>query len=165
MRIGYARVSSKDQNLARQLTSLQAHGAQKIYAEKKSGANFDRPELQKLLKSIKPNDVLLIHSLDRLGRDARSLTKVLQKLSLMDVKVEILNQPSFESVDDAPLRNMLTSILLEGNKFTAENERKRILERQREGIELAKIRGVYTGRKTEYCANSSNLKREKSIFK
>lgn len=165
MKIGYIRVSSKDQNLARQLERLKQVHVDKIYSEKISGKNIkERTELLKLIESISEKDILYVTSLDRLGRNADDLTKIIQAIRQKGASIQSLDLPDFSSVPDTNLRNMLTDILITVFKFQAQNERERIRERQKEGIALAKKRGVYKGRPLLYSATSPNKKRRSIYF-
>ncbi len=89
MNIGYARVSTQDQNMELQLDALNKSGCQKIYQEKKSGKNTERPQLQKLLEILREGDTLVIWKLDRLGRSIRDLIQLVQELS--EKKVEFVS--------------------------------------------------------------------------
>ena len=128
MRIGYVRVSSLDPNPDRQVEDLKTQQVEKIFMDKVSGKNTDRPELQKMLSFIREGDTLIVHSLDRLARN------------LADFMNERL---SFDAGADAsPTSKLMLSMI---GAF-AEFERSMIRRRQAEGIALAKERGVYKGR-------------------
>lgn len=146
MKYGYARVSSKDQNLARQLARLKEVGVNLIYKEKISGAINERPELAKVLDVLKPGDELYVLEMERLGRNNKFLTHIFMEVYLREAKLIILDLPTFDDIDDENMRNFLQNIFIETKKFQAESERQRIRIRQRQGIELAKKRGVYKGR-------------------
>ncbi|MFT8459558.1 MAG: recombinase family protein [Liquorilactobacillus ghanensis] len=165
MKFGYIRVSSKEQNLARQIERLNKVPVDKIYSEKISGKSItERSELLKLMKTIKKDDVVYVTSLDRLGRDANDLTKIIQFIQQRGASIQSLDLPDFSNIPDANLRNMLTDILITVFKFQAQSEREMIRERQREGIALAKKRGVYKGRPILYSATSANKKRRNIYF-
>lgn len=144
MRIGYVRVSSLDQNPDRQIEDLQAQQAEKIFMDKVSGKNTDRPELQRMLSFIREGDTLIVHSLDRLARNLADLLTMVQDLTCRGVSVIFLNERlSFEAGADAsPTSKLMLSMI---GAF-AEFERSMIRRRQAEGIALAKERGVYKGR-------------------
>lgn len=145
MRIGYVRVSSLDQNPDRLIEDLQAQQVEKIFMDKISVKNTDRPELQKMLSFIREGDVLIVHSLDRLARNLADLLTMVQDFTSRGVSITFLNERlSFESGKDAsPTSKLMLSMI---GAF-AEFERSMIKRRQQEGIALAKERGVYTGRK------------------
>lgn len=144
MRIGYVRVSSLDQNPDRQIEDLKAQQAEKIFMDKVSGKNTDRPELQRMLSFIREGDTLIVHSLDRLARNLADLLTMVQDLTCRGVSVIFLNERlSFEAGADAsPTSKLMLSMI---GAF-AEFERSMIRHRQAEGIALAKERGVYKGR-------------------
>ena len=144
MRIGYVRVSSLDQNPDRQIEDLKAQQAEKIFMDKVSGKNTDRPELQRMLSFIREGDTLIVHSLDRLARNLADLLMMVQDLTCRGVSVIFLNERlSFEAGADAsPTSKLMLSMI---GAF-AEFERSMIRRRQAEGIALAKERGVYKGR-------------------
>ena len=144
MRIGYVRVSSLDQNPDRQIEDLKAQQVEKIFMDKVSGKNTDRPELQRMLSFIREGDTLIVHSLDRLARNLADLLTMVQDLTCRGVSVIFLNERlSFEAGADAsPTSKLMLSMI---GAF-AEFERSMIRRRQAEGIALAKERGVYKGR-------------------
>jgi DNA invertase Pin-like site-specific DNA recombinase len=156
IKVGYARVSSTDQNLDRQLAALKESGVEKLFAEKISGKNADRPELQRMLHFIRERDEVVVLSLDRLGRSSEDLTTIIDEIRRKGAVLNILDLPSFAGIQDPNLKALLTNLVLEIYKYTAEEERRKIRERQREGIKLAKKRGVYKGRQREYSADSHN---------
>ena len=147
---GYARVSTKEQNLDRQLEEFKNYNIDKIYCEKKSGKNFeDRDEYQKLLKKLKKDDLLIIMSIDRLGRNYEEILNQ-WRIIVEDKKCDI-------QVLDFPMLNtrnggynlegkFLSNIILQVLAYVAEKERKSIKERQAQGIKIAKEKGVNFGR-------------------
>ena len=144
MRIGYVRVSSLDQNPDRQVEDLKTQQVEKIFMDKVSGKNTDRPELQKMLSFIREGDTLIVHSLDRLARNLADLLTMVQDLTGRGVSVVFMNERlSFDAGADAsPTSKLMLSMI---GAF-AEFERSMIRRRQAEGIALAKERGVYKGR-------------------
>lgn len=147
---GYARVSTREQNEDRQMIALQeARVPEKnIYLDKQSGKDFNRPMYQKLLKRIQSEDLLYIKSIDRLGRDYGEIIeqwRVLTKEKKADIVV--LDMPLLDTRRGKDLLGtFLSDIVLQVLSFVAENERKLIRQRQREGIEAARLRGVQFGR-------------------
>ncbi|GAW63333.1 Sin recombinase [Ligilactobacillus acidipiscis DSM 15836] len=156
MRVGYARVSTLDQNLERQLTRLKEAGVKKIFQEKISGKNTDRPALKKMLAYIHEDDQVIVLSLDRLGRNNQDISDIIEYINHKKAVLRILNLPTFDNIQDKNLQRLMTNLVLEIYKYTAENERTQIRERQRQGIELAKQRGVYRGGIPQYTAHSTN---------
>ena len=139
-RVGYIRVSSLSQNTERQLDGIQLDIT---FTDKASGKDLNRPQLQQALSFLRSGDVLICHSLDRLGRGLDDLRKVVLELTARGVIVEFFKEHLVFTGDDSPMSNLMLSIM---GAF-AELERSLIRERQLEGIALAKKRGVYRGRK------------------
>ena len=156
MKIGYARVSTTDQNLDRQLEQLQKADCKKIFQEKISGKNTNRPQLQAMLDFIREDDEVVVISMDRLGRNSRDISNIIEQIKQKGATINILDLPSFEGVKDRNLKNLLTNLVLEIQKYTAEQERKTILERQKQGIKLAKERGIYKGGVVQYSKDSKD---------
>lgn len=159
MKIGYARVSTTDQNLDRQLEQLKKADCKKIFQEKISGKNTNRPQLQTMLDFIREDDEVVVISMDRLGRNSRDISNIIEQIKQKGATINILDLPSFEGIKDRNLKNLLTNLVLEIQKYTAEQERKTILERQKQGIKLAKERGVYKGGVVQYSKDSKDPKR------
>lgn len=157
MKFGYARVSSKDQNLARQIEALTNAGCKRIFHEKQSGKNIqDRPELNKLLKTIHEEDIVVVLSLDRLSRNSADIKILLSQIERKGATFDILDLPSFSGVEDLNLRRLLNNLVIDLMSYIAEHERAKIRERQAEGIKLAKERGAFIGKQLEYGPNAAN---------
>ena len=157
MKFGYARVSSKDQNLARQIEALTNAGCKRIFQEKQSGKNIqDRPELNKLLKTIHEEDIVVVLSLDRLSRNSADIKILLSQIERKGATFDILDLPSFSGVEDLNLRRLLNNLVIDLMSYIAEHERAKIRERQAEGIKLAKERGDFIGKQLEYGPNAAN---------
>ncbi|MBO0640538.1 recombinase family protein [Pseudomonas stutzeri] len=139
-RIGYIRVSTLDQNPDRQLEGVQVS---KVFIDKTSGKNTQRPQLEALLSYVRDGDTLVVHSMDRLARNLDDLRRMVQQLTGRGVRIEFVKESLAFTGEDSPMANLLLSVM---GAF-AEFERALIRERQREGISLAKQRGVYRGRK------------------
>jgi len=139
-RIGYQRVSSVDQNEARQLEGVQVD---KMFTDKASGGSADRPKLAAALDYVRDGDTLVVHSMDRLARNLDDLRRIVKELTARGVAVQFVKESLTFTGDDSPMSTLLLSVM---GAF-AEFERSLIRERQREGIKLAKERGVYKGRK------------------
>lgn len=152
-KIGYARVSSKEQHLDRQLAALK--DVDKLFTDKLSGANTNRPELQKMLAYIREGDIVMVTELDRLGRNNHDLTKIMNSIQNKGATLDVLNLPSMTGIADPNLRQLMTNLIIELYKYQAESERKRIIERQQQGIALAKQQGKYHGRKPQYTQTIS----------
>lgn len=139
-RIGYIRVSTLDQNPDRQLEGIQVS---KVFIDKASGKDTQRPQLEALLSYVREGDTLVVHSMDRLARNLDDLRRMVQQLTGRGVRIEFVKESLAFTGEDSPMANLLLSVM---GAF-AEFERALIRERQREGISLAKQRGVYRGRK------------------
>jgi DNA invertase Pin-like site-specific DNA recombinase len=139
-KIGYARVSSADQTLDRQLGGMPLD---RIFADKASWRDAQRPELEAMLRFIREGDVLVVHSMDRLARNLDDLRRIVQGLTKRGVRIEFVKENLTFTGDDSPMATLMLSVM---GSF-AEFERSLIRERQREGIALAKQRGAYKGRK------------------
>ena len=163
-KIGYARVSSRSQNLDRQLTILRNKHVDKIFADKLSGATTKRPELQKMLAYIREGDIVLVTELDRLGRNNQDLTKIMNTIQNKGATLDVLNLPSMTGIADPNLRQLMTNLIIELYKYQAESERKRIIERQQQGIALAKQQGKYHGRKPQYVKDDPRLQHAFKLY-
>ena len=162
-KIGYARVSSKEQHLDRQLAALK--DVDKLFTDKLSGANTNRPELQKMLAYIREGDIVLVTELDRLGRSNQDLTKIMNTIQNKGATLDVLNLPSMTGIADPNLRQLMTNLIIELYKYQAESERKRIIERQQQGIALAKQQGKYHGRKPpQYTQDDPRLQHAFKLY-
>lgn len=146
---GYARVSSKDQNEARQLIALNEFGVprDRIYVDKQSGKDFNRPEYKRLQRKLHEGDTLAIMSIDRLGRN---YDEILEQWRLLTkekrVAIVVLDMPLLDTRQDRDLTGTLISdIVLQLLSYVAQKEREAIRQRQAEGIAAAKARGVRFG--------------------
>jgi DNA invertase Pin-like site-specific DNA recombinase len=139
-KIGYCRVSTTEQNMAAQLELLNKAGCHEIFKEKVSGSNADRPELKKLLAYIRKGDTVTVSKLDRLARSTKDLLNIAEVIKKKGADLEVLNiNLDTKSPTGQLMLTMLAAI--------AEFERGIMLERQREGIDIAKADGKYKGRK------------------
>ena len=147
---GYIRVSSREQNDARQRLALQQAGvaAKLIYSDKQSGKDFARPAYQKLLRRLRRDDVLIVKSIDRLGRNYAEILEEWRRLTKeRGVDIVVLDMPLLDTrLGKDLLGTFLADIVLQVLSFVAENERNNIRQRQAEGIAAAKARGVRFGR-------------------
>lgn len=147
---GYARVSSRDQNEDRQMAAFRELSIpeKNIFMDKMSGKDFERPSYKSMLRRMKRDDTLYIKSIDRLGRNYEEILeqwRILTKEKMVDIVV--LDMPLLDTRRGKDLMGtFLSDIVLQVLSFVAENERTNIRQRQREGIEAAKARGVRFGR-------------------
>lgn len=145
-RIGYIRVSSYEQNPERQLDNISIH---RTFIDKASGKDVNRPQLEALLDFVREGDTVIIHSMDRLARNLDDLRKLVQQLTNKGIHIEFIKEGLTFTGEDSPMAQLMLSVM---GAF-AEFERALIKERQREGIELAKKRGVYKGRRKVLSAD------------
>lgn len=141
MNIAYVRVSSLDQNEQRQVEALQKYNIDKWYTEKISGKNTNRPELKSMLEFAREGDVIYIHDFSRLARSTKDLLDIVDFLN--GKKIHLVSNK--ESIDTSTPQGKLMLTMIGA---IAEFERTNLLERQKEGIAIAKRNGVYKGRKT-----------------
>lgn len=135
-RIGYVRVSTLDQNTERQLDGIELD---RTFTDKASGRDTRRPALEEMLRFVREGDRVLVHSIDRLARSLDDLRQLVKQLTNKGVTVEFVKQGLTFTGEDSPIANMMLSVL----GAIAEFEREIIRERQREGIAIAKAKGVY----------------------
>lgn len=154
----YVRVSTQEQNEDRQLVAMNELGVaeENIYIDKQSGKSFNRPKYRQLVKKLKPDDLLYVKSIDRLGRDYGEILeqwRILTKEKKVDIVV--LDMPLLDTRRGKDLMGtFLSDTVLQVLSFVAENERKNIRERQKEGIEAAKVRGTQFGRPQKPLPNN-----------
>lgn len=153
MNFGYCRVSSVDQNLDRQIASLEAEDANMvIFTDKQSGKDFERKGYQAMKKSLKSGDVLFIHSLDRFGRDYDEIIKEWGDITKkIGADIVVLDMPLLDTRaagQNGLVGRFVSDLVLQVLSFVAETERQSIKQRQAEGIAIAKANGVKFGRPT-----------------
>ena len=151
MQYGYIRVSSTGQNVARQVDALHEAGISddQIFIDMASGKDFDRPAWKRLVRKLKAGDMLVVQSLDRLGRNYEDILeqwRILIKIKCVDIRV--LNMPLLDTANKANglIGKLVADLVLYLFSFVAESERANIKERQRQGIDAAMKRGVKFGR-------------------
>ena len=158
---GYIRVSTKAQKIDRQYEEIKAFGIDDkyIYVDKESGKDFDRTNYQKLIKRIKKDDLLVVKSIDRLGRNYHMILDewaYITKVKCADIKV--LDMPLLDTRIEGKnlVGKFISDIVLQVLSFVAENERNNIRERQAEGIRIAKEKGVRFGRPKASTPSNTN---------
>ena len=154
---GYARVSSTDQNLDRQLETLQNFNCDVIYTDKMSGKNFDRAEYQKLKKALKKGDLLIIKSIDRLGRNYDMIIDEWREITHnIEADIYVTDMPLLDTRTEGKnlVGKFISDIVLQILSFVAENERENIKKRQAEGIRIAKEKGRHLGRPKKTLPNN-----------
>lgn len=153
-RIGYVRVSTIDQNTERQLDGVPVD---KLFTDKRSGKDANRPELNRCLEFCREGDTLVVHSMDRLARNLDDLRKIVMGLTKRGVRVQFIKENLTFTGED----NAMSTLLLSVMGAFAEFERSLLLERQREGIAIAKKAGVYKGRKPSLSLAQATELRER----
>ena len=138
--VGYIRVSSFDQHPERQLDGM---ALDQSFIDMASGKDIARPQIEALMAFVRRGDTVVVHSMDRLARNLDDLRRVVQGLTSRGVRIQFLKEHLTFAGDDSPMAHLMLSVM---GAF-AEFERALLRERQREGIALAKQRGVYRGRK------------------
>ncbi len=151
MTYAYIRVSTKYQNIDRQYEEIKALNIDNkcIYIDKESGKNFDRIEYQKLIKLLKKNDLLIIKSIDRLGRNYQMILEEWAKITkTIGANIKVLDMPLLNTYIEEQnlIGKLISDIVLQVLSFVAENERINIKQRQAEGIRIAKEKGIKFGR-------------------
>ena len=154
-RLGYIRVSSYDQNSDRQLSGEKLD---RIFSDKASGKDVDRSQLKELLRFARDGDKILVHSMDRLARNLDDLRNLVKNFTSRGVSIQFIKEGLTFTGEDSPMSNLLLSVM---GAF-AEFERALIKERQREGIELAKKRGAYKGRKKSLSIDKIELLKQRA---
>ena len=147
----YIRVSTKHQNIDRQFEEIKALGIDDkyIYIDKESGKDFDRTKYQKLIKKLKKDDLLIIKSIDRLGRNYRMILEEWSRITkTIGADIKVLDMPLLDTRIEGKnlVGKFISDIVLQVLSFVAENERINIKQRQAEGIRIAKEKGVKFGR-------------------
>src|SRR5699024_1243654 len=158
MKIGYARVSSLDQNLNRQIEVLEEFGAEKVFREKRSGATVkERSVFKEVLDFVRSEDQLIVESIDRLGRNYDEVIDTVNFLKQKDVQLVITSLPIMsEAIGNPLLDKFIKDLIIQILAMIAEQERSESKRRQAQGIKLAKSKGVYTGRPTLYSPNAKD---------
>lgn len=140
MKIGYIRISTTDQNTARQEVLMSELGVEQVFVDRMSGKNTDRPELKRMMEFVREGDTVIVESISRFARNTRDLLDLVEHLS--NKQVEFISKK--EAIDTStPTGKFMLTVF----GAVAELEREYILQRQKEGIAIAKEKGVYKGRK------------------
>lgn len=166
MIFGYARVSSKSQNLSRQVKELEEYGCDRIYEEKQqSGKNFDRPVYKEMRSKMRFGDVLVVHDLDRFGRNKQEIKDEWEALIKEEIDIVVLNMPILDIRKYKELEGvgeLVSDLVLSLLSWMVEEERNRIKTAQKEGIEIAKKQGKFRGGKKRYHKGATG--RDKVLY-
>lgn len=154
MIIGYARVSSKDQNLERQIEELKKFGCEKVFTEKESAKSFkNRLVYEEMRNKLRFNDILVVHDLSRFGRNKEEILSEWKWLIDNEIDIVVLNMPILDTrkyKDLEGVGKLISDIVLSLLSWMVDEERERIRIAQSEGIKIAKSKGKYRGRKVKY---------------
>ncbi len=155
---GYVRVSTKEQNEDRQLIAMNEYGVKtdKIFIDKQSGKDFNRVEYKKLMKKLKEGDVLVIKSIDRLGRNYSEIIEQWRAITkVKKANIIVLDMPILDTTQNKGLLGaVISDVVLQLLSYVAENEMVNIRQRQAEGIAAAKVKGTKFGRPKKYNAKN-----------
>ena len=167
MKIGYARVSTKDQNLERQIETLKRYGATKIFEEKQSGKNIkDRKVFQEVMEFVREEDTLIVDALDRLGRNYDEVIKTVDFLREKNVKLIITSLPMMnEIVGNELFDKFLKNLIIQLLAMISEQERNDSKRRQADGIAVAKAKGSDRGRPKRYSPNAKDPQKQAVYFR
>ena len=156
-RIGYVRVSTVDQNAARQLEGVDV---ERTFTDKASGKDVKRPQLEAMLAFVREGDTIVCHSMDRMARNLDDLRRIVLGLTQRGIHVQFIKESLTFTREDSPMANLLLSVMGAFAQF----ERELIKERQREGIAIAKKAGAYKGRKRSLTlAKADELRRRVAL--
>ena len=150
MKFGYIRVSTLEQNIDRQEEQIKNYGVDKIFIDKQSGKDIHRPQLQEMLRNLRKDDEVIVLSLDRLGRSTKDLLYIIDTIEQTGAKFHSLK----ENIDTSTSMGRFFLTVLSA---LAELERSNILERQRQGIAIARKQGKYKGRKKKEVLDFENI--------
>lgn len=158
MKVAYARVSTEDQNLERQIENLKSFGAEKIFAEKKSGAAVNnREQFQKALDFVREGDYFMVEAIDRLGRNYSEIIETVNTLKNKNAGLIVTSMPILaEAIGNKLLDRFMKDLIVQILAMVAEMERTESKRRQAQGIKIAKEKGIYKGRPSLYSPNAKN---------
>ncbi|WHY12700.1 recombinase family protein [Peribacillus frigoritolerans] len=158
--VGYIRVNSEGQNIARQKKSLKEAGCTDFFIEKISDASMDRPELQRMLEELGEGDIVIIREISRLSRSTKDLLTIVEIVQSKGAGLKSISDKWLDLSDDNPMSEFIFTIF----SGLAQFERKMIKQRQKEGIEIAKSEGKFKGRKTKLVEGGKEEQRMMAII-
>ncbi|MGM9898769.1 MAG: recombinase family protein [Enterococcus faecalis] len=158
MKVAYARVSSVDQNLDRQIQEFKKLGAEKIFVEKKSGATIEqRPVFTEALDFVRESDIFMVEAIDRLGRNYDEIIQTVNLLKNKNVQLIITSLPIMaEAIGNPLLDRFIKDLIVQILAMIAEQERTESKRRQAQGIKIAKMNGIYQGRPKLYSPTAKD---------
>lgn len=156
---GYARVSTTDQKLTVQINQLMENGVDRknIFKEKKTGRNAERDELKKLIEVLQPGDRVIVTKIDRIARNLKDGLNIIETIQEKGATIEILNMGT---IDSGPMGKLILRVMFSIAEFEVDINR----ERQREGIQIAKEKGIYKGRAKKYKKGDETLKHALELY-
>jgi DNA invertase Pin-like site-specific DNA recombinase len=158
---GYARVSTQEQNLDRQLKQLKEAGCETIYKEKMTGATTKRPELQKLLDALQEGDIVIVSDLTRISRSTHDLFELVETIKEKGAALKSLKEPWLDTTSDNPYSAFLLTVMA----GVAQLERDLIKQRQAEGVQIAKEQGKYKGRVKKYTEKHAGMAHAIALYR
>lgn len=158
---GYARVSTVEQNAARQVKQLKEAGCEIIIEEKFSGATMDRPELQKLINNLEPGDVVIVSDLTRISRSSRDLFELVDTIKSKGAALKSIKDTWLDTTSDNPYSSFLLTVMAGVSQL----ERDLIRQRQAEGVALAKEAGKYRGRVKKYTEKHPGMNHAIELYR
>lgn len=158
---GYARVSTVEQNAARQVKQLKEAGCEVIIEEKFSGATMDRPELQKLINGLEPGDVVIVSDLTRISRSSRDLFELVDTIKSKGAALKSIKDTWLDTTSDNPYSSFLLTVMAGVSQL----ERDLIRQRQAEGVALAKEAGKYRGRVKKYTEKHQGMNHAIELYR
>lgn len=166
MIIGYARISSSNQSLSRQVKDLEEYGCEKIFTEKQSGKNFVKRQIyQKMREELRLGDILVVRDLSSFGRNKKEVKDEWESLIKDEIDIVVINMPILDTTKYKELEGvgqLLTDLTLSLLSWMVEEERERIRIAQKQGIAIAKKQGKYKGRKKKY--HSDAIGKDRTIY-
>lgn len=158
LKVAYARVSTQDQNINRQISEFEKLGAEKIFVEKKSGATIEqRPVFQEALNFVRESDIFMVEAIDRLGRNYKEIIETVNYLKQKNVQLMITSLPIMaEAIGNPLLDHFIKDLIVQILAMIAEQERTESKRRQAQGIKIAKEKGVYKGRPKLYSLDAKD---------
>ncbi|EOI6522801.1 recombinase family protein [Enterococcus faecalis] len=158
MKVAYARVSSIDQNLDRQIQEFKKLGAEKIFVEKKSGATIEqRPVFTEALDFVRESDIFMVKAIDRLGRNYDEIIQTVNLLKKKNVQLIITSLPIMaEAIGNPLLNRFIKDLIVQILAMISEQERTESNRRQAQEIKIAKMNGIYQGRPKLYCPTAKD---------
>lgn len=164
MKVAYLRTSTESQNLDRQLHAIEKEEVDRIFCEQLSGKDTNRPVFQKMMNFVRSGDEVVVVSLDRLGRNYLDVKETVRILHENNIQLTVLDAPFLKfNTGNQTLDQAMSDMFISLLGYIAQNERENMLDRQKQGIDQARLRGVYKGRPVKYHEQAKNPQ-DKLVF-